>query len=586
MVLRRTCLIHSAIRLPPVLPPNRIVRRCYITNFFNDPEVPEVDIPVANKYRLPGSDSMLTREQLALRTALDNLAQDLLDLSQYLAKASQAQKRLEKRHKLAVRDHSRSEPGKLKDAIGRRAESRRLKLQAAEEAILEARQKHIPDSGYLIRLKRLHGRLPYPQIPEYKSEVHLSEQLSMSHTRLKSLLSLPVPTLLEDLAHHLLTTSLPFSEQSFLIIMKRLSSFRYGSVARSTYFQYLSAGFAPATSEAFALFVKHTVSIRNKREFARLRRLLKDSDLPRDGYLYESLIVGCLKMGNPSQARLYLDDMVEHGFRPALQSLTYFLHDCGSRRRWDQGVDVWRSIKIGHAHAEFKIDVLAYHEMYRLCKKCHRPSSAKEILCEAEEQRFSPLHVIRRPRVRMSPIRPTNKTPRPFDYQNAYQAAYQAACHQLSSPRRDDLLDHVLGTFRPSNFEKTPTPCDPLQASRSFSHSRKRVRRMISKRVRNIVAFQIDIRDTLKEETAESLDIIPTNTDVAISHATEITIEYEHTSDTVQESTDSFLALTNADDVVTPPTTPLGYLSSTLTIPARYPSPLGRRLRSRFRAKR
>jgi pentatricopeptide repeat protein len=585
MVSRRACLIHSAIRLPPVLPPNRIARRRYITNYFNDPEVPEVDIPVTNKYRLPGSDSNLTREQLSLRTALDNLAQDLLDLSQYLAKANQTRKQRQKQHKLAVRDHSRSEPAKSKETVRRRAESRGVKLQAAEQAILEARQKCIPDSGYLIRLKRLHGHLPYPQVPEYESELHLSQQLSRSNTRLQNLLSLPMPTVLEDLAHHLLTTSLPFSEKSFFIIMKRLSSFRYGSVARSAYLHYLSAGFAPATSEALALLIKLTVSLRDKREFTRIQSLLKDSDVPHDTYLYEALVVGCLKMGNPSQARQYLNDMVENGLRPSLQILTNFLHDCGSRRRWDMGVDVWRSIKMGHAHGEFKVDVWAYHEIYRLCKKCHNPSTATKILHEAVEEGFNPVHVIQRPRVRTPPIRPTNKNPRPFDYQNAYHAADQAANHDLSSHRRDNLLEHVLGTFRPSNFAKTPATYDQLQASRS-SHARKRVRRRISTRCHNIGASMRDTRDTLKGETAESLDMVPRSTDVVISHTTETSIEYEHTSDTVQESTDSLLALTTAEDIDPRPTTPLGYLSSTLTIPTRYPSPLGRRLHAKFRSKR
>ena len=150
-------------------------------------------------------------------------------------------------------------------------------IQDLEKRIVKARQRKVPWSNFYIRLQRLHKRIANPE-----PAINSSHQIRLSTSILESLLSLPVPRLLDKLAHHLLTTSLPITEQSFHLMIQKLSSLRLGSAARSAYHSLIAAGHSPSSPRAISLLLKLAPTIDDRKEFVRLQSLIKKSNISCD----------------------------------------------------------------------------------------------------------------------------------------------------------------------------------------------------------------------------------------------------------------------------------------------------------------
>jgi pentatricopeptide repeat protein len=487
---------------------------------------------------------MSVQDQFYLRSALDSLAQDALDLSKYLAEANRQRQHLLIRRLRATQSYKGTKKEAKKAQIRDKMTSIDNAVRDIDRNITHARQKQIPKTRFYIHLKRLHGNLPYPELRKYESEAHKAEGLQRSHMALHRMLSLPTPTLLDDLAHHLLTTSLPFSQRSFLIMIRRLSDLRYGSLAKSAYLQSSVAGFAPDSSKAITLLLKLTVAIGDYREFRRLRRLLGQPGVRRDTYIYTALIVGCLKLGFPENARGYFRRMMNDGIHPPLQALTHMLHDCGSRRRWNLGNEVWRVIKDGQARAEFKVDALAYHTMLRLCRKCDQLAVARDILREASDDGENFQNIVRRPyKTYASPLRQSNKTPTISDLRAAHRANFKF----LSGSQRGMIpqvkLDQFLSQISEYAIRK-PTP--PLRVLsdmtiRHFSKTGPKVVEIISRGSTSKKITRKEILAALKEATPEPSDLLPVNINGVQNIGASPLTKDEHILDAVQESIDSWL---------------------------------------------
>lgn len=366
----------------------------------------------------------LKRRQDLLRKALDSLAQDLLDLSQYLSAANAERQQLLNRRtdksQLIYRLKDDQDNNGPKTVLRAQVDAITKSIKYLDRGILRARQWQIPYSSFYVRLKRVHKSLPRPPVPPSISN---SSRIRQSDASLDALLSLPTPELLDDLAQYLLTTSLPITEHSFYLMIHKLSSFRLGSAARSAYHNLIAAGYSPTSHRAISLILKLTPSIRDRREFFRLQSLVSKSNISLDPYIYSGLIIGNLKMGSRTNAFGHFRSMINEGFQPSLQVLTGLLHDCGSRRDWSTGAEIWRSMKVGQSNQRFHIDAWAYGRMWRLCRRCEQQHAANEILSSAAKEGFDLQEIIqhRRRKYKSQPFRNTNKSPELIDLQHSME---------------------------------------------------------------------------------------------------------------------------------------------------------------------
>jgi pentatricopeptide repeat protein len=362
----------------------------------------------------------LDGEEVQLRKALVSLAQDLLNLSQYLAnKNAQIQKLL---HLQSVITPRVSRTGKVEHKTsGPELDDIAQALQRAKEEMYYARHRNIPLSSQYLVLKRLHGRLHIPPVSE--RSIHDGESsLRSSNDALAALLALPDDRILEDLAIHLLTSSLPFSEHSFLIIIQQLSRLRFTSAARSAYYHLSLAGYSPTRTLAMSLMLKLCISMGDREEFDDAQRLISQSEIQLDSFAYGILIDGCLKFGRRGKAVKYLKEMTENVAIPSLPALTSLLRDCGSRRDWTLGRMIWRAMEVGQLANNFQIDAWAYNAMWKLCRRCENHDLASEILLLAEKQGFDYDYIVRcsKSNSKPLPVRRSNKFPTIHDVQQAY----------------------------------------------------------------------------------------------------------------------------------------------------------------------
>lgn len=419
-------------------------------------------------------------DSTSLRMALDSLADDILTLSHVISQRTAELHLLLNRKSDLCQKYNRTAEKDNKAVLLSEINSVNTSIKALERKLLYARERRIPLS-YFVRLRRLHGHLPYPRPRRPNRKDDQSTLVRRSHSTLIGLLSLPAPNVLQELAHFLLTTSLPITETSFLIMIQKLSALRYGSAARSAYHSLIVAGYSPTSPRAVSLMLKLMPAIRDRKEFARLQSLLEASNVHHDVYIHTQLIVGNLKMGSPIRALQQFRAMIANGFQPTLQALTALLHDCGSRRDWQLGVEVWRSLGLGHANLRFRIDLWAYQEMWRLCRKCGQQTSARQILRAARKEGFRVEDLIhtRGRKTKSLPIRSTNKMPELGDLKNSLKQA---------SVRVDDFTRQVVpdGVILPSRvWQNSKHAPGPIQKTSSHvpdmpsSPYREAVERMI-----------------------------------------------------------------------------------------------------------
>lgn len=492
-----------------------------------------------------------------LRRALVNMAQDLLDLSEYLSKATtvlqtlQDQKsRLCQRY-LQVDEQDMDSKSDLESKIARID----VLVESLGKEIKDARERKLPamDTRFYLRLKNLHGRLLFSKI-EYRTPGRDENwEARQTEFALKRLLSVPVPNVLEELALHLLSTSRPFSQNAFFIMIHQLSGLRYGSAARSAYFHLIDAGYPPDSRKTISLLLTLALSIRDKKEFSRLRKLVDLSNMAHDAHTYGTLIVGSAKMGHVTNAKRYLQAMAADGITPTLKVLTSLLHDCGTRRNWRLGEQIWRLLKASSIKSGAIIDALAYYEMWRLCKRCRQTPMARTIYGEALDAGFGPRDITMRPPIKRRPIRPGNKVPSLRDYDQAVQylilrsrtprdrAAFSQQA-RLPNPVSDQSrIIQMLKSYRHTAGRPGGARWDEFMSFSVFAQSQpKRLQKVYSHWGGNPPSYLFDLQKIISNEPPEPVELsLPSLSGPSFPAAI---IHDEHVSDIIQEATNQFIA--------------------------------------------
>ena len=452
----------------------------------------------------------LKRRQDLLRTALDNLAQDLLDLSQYLSEAKAERQQLlnhrTDKSQIIYRLKDDNDDNGPKTTLRAQVDAITKSIKRLDRGIRRARQWQIPYSSFYIRLKRVHKSLPTPPGQAFISS---PSRIRRSNAILNALLSLPNPELLDDLAQHLLTTSLPITEHSFYLMIHKLSSFRLGSAARSAYHNLITAGYSPTSPRAVSLLLKLTLSIRDRREFFRLQSLVSKSNISLDPYIYSGLITGNLKMGSPTNAFGHFRSMITEGFQPSLQVLTSLLHDCGSRREWSMGAEVWRSIKVAQSNQRFHIDAWAYSSMWRLCRRCEQKHAASEILSSAAKEGFDLQEIIqqRRKKYKSQPFRRTNKSPELIDLQHSMERTLTGG---VGEDAQGKMVGHLWGkqlSFRDSKYiQCRPSLRFQSLATRPSVAARRQVDELMLKKTRTLTKSTSNVAEFIQLDIASPLN--------------------------------------------------------------------------------
>ena len=365
---------------------------------------------------------LLSPQEARLRKALDSLAQDLLNLSQYLTDKNARLQRLRHLESMTRQQSLRSGTKKAKPTLPLKPHDITQAIQSINREIHHARHRNIPLTSQYVVLKRLHGRLHVPRVSERHDSDESESSWEFSNSALNALLALPDRPILDDLAIHLLTSNLPFSEESFVIIIKQLSRLRFESAARSAYHHLAVAGYSPANPLAISLMLKLAISTGHRAEFDDVQRLINEFEVQPDPFIYAILIDGCVKFGMRAKAVQYLRKMMADGAVPSLPALTSILRDCGSRRDWALGRIVWRAMEVGQLTNNFEIDAWAYNAMWTLCNRCENHDLASQIVLAAAKQGFDRDHILRcwRGNSKPLPIRASNKFPTISHIQHAY----------------------------------------------------------------------------------------------------------------------------------------------------------------------
>jgi pentatricopeptide repeat protein len=360
----------------------------------------------------------------SLRKALDGFAQDLLDMASYHSKIHRERQRLLDQKSDLGQAFRRTSNPMLNQCLAKDFATVSTRIQDMDAGLIEARQQGLPDaeSRFFVRLKRMHGRLPAPKAHKFLVYSRSTyKAIRTENMRLAVLLSIPAPNVLDELAHHLLTSSLPFTEDSFFIMMKKLHRLRYTSMARSAYYHLLSAGYVPPDNpKEISPLLRIASSIHDRKGFHNLMRSVRRSGMTLDNSIYEALVIGYLKMGRTARAMKAFQDMLSDGLRPRLTLLTRLLHDCGTHRDWRRGKEIWRMIKILQQQGDLIPDRWAYYDMWRLCQKCTKYFIGRNIRQEALEQGINIGDIVKRPFLRGLPVRRLNKSPQLLHYYDSF----------------------------------------------------------------------------------------------------------------------------------------------------------------------
>jgi hypothetical protein len=424
--------------------------------------------PPSAQPTFPSTDSSVESLQLNLhgvnrmRKAVDSVCQDLLDLSSFLKDAN-----AQRQHLLDQSNNLQQQimRGKADKSIKARQNDIKSYIQTLDRKIRDARQIEVPISSSFVHLKRLHGRLPLGKPRLRNSNAHGPEASRQVTSALKALLALPGPPLLEELAHFLLSVPLPLSEESFLLIIRRLSNHRLASAARSVYHNLMATDYYPVSASSISVLLKITTSAQLRAEFQRLESLLGSLHLPSDEYVHSSLVTGNLKLNYKSMALNQFSKMIFSGYEPSLEVLTALVYHSAARRHWKLGCQFWRAIVEGKKNGKFGIDAWAYHAIWKLCMRCRQPRSASQILGDAVQQGYHVDDVInhRRPKHKSLPIRSSNKTPTAQDVLHAFKSRSERELPVVSKAQaltRSSLLSKL--TARLPSSSTPPKPVNPL----------------------------------------------------------------------------------------------------------------------------
>jgi pentatricopeptide repeat protein len=381
-----------------------------------------------------------------MQAALEDLAQNLLNLSDCLSALDKEKQSI---GRALRKTQPTSGPRDVENQTVKAKETAILRqsLERLDRKIKDARKRNIPFTSFHIRLKRLHGQIP--RRPSTKAGHELNRD--QDNMELKALLALPTSTLLADLANYILTASMPFTEESFLLMIDRLTRHRYTSAARSAYRSMVSAGFAPDSPKAVVLLIRMAVVSAEKREFYRLEKLVRTLDT-HNTLVNGALIVGYLKFSRIEIAKHYLAQMATDGHFYVLAILTRFVEYCGAQRDWILGKRMWEAIEAGQAQGRFSIDRFAYRQIWRMCRRCGQVSAAALVLKGALRNGFRPKDIILRGR--MNPVRPSNKSTGLSDYYTAFfNASEERAQQNLAEFVKQSPPQSV-----PNSSEMQPSP--------------------------------------------------------------------------------------------------------------------------------
>lgn len=434
MRMRSTWCPSLALRIPapvrqPPIPPH----------FFGPVNFASRDIQTYQSYGAEAGDENIIERRsqkpvhyqlldpalsLSLRKALDSFAQDLLDMASYLSKTKQERQRQLDRKNVLGQAFRRASNEEHKQRLEEDFATVNMLIQNIEADLIQAKRQGLPDaeSRFFLRLKRIHGRLPVSKAHKVLTNSRSTNKAILrENMRLTLMLSIPTADVLSELANHLLTSSLPFVEDSFIIMLRKLRQLRYPSMARSAYYHLLSAGYVPPDNpKEIPPLLKIASSIHDTGGFHSLARSVRRWGITLDNHVYEALVVGYLKLCRETTAMEGFRAMLSDHIQPRLSLLTRILHDCGTRRDWERGKEIWRMIKIRQREGDLIPDKWAYYEMWRLCKRCAKYYIAENIRLESLEQGADIGEIVKRPLLRGLPVRRSNKRPQLLHYRDSF----------------------------------------------------------------------------------------------------------------------------------------------------------------------
>lgn len=99
---------------------------------------------------------------------------------------------------------------------------------------------------------------------------------------------------------------------------------------------------------------------------------------PKDEKVYEALLRGAVGFFGDKQAMVHYINMISEGLKPTLSALTSILQCCCYYKDWLAGKLVWHKIhELAHGP-----DKSAYFWMLRLCQRCHKQVTFRDLLLE------------------------------------------------------------------------------------------------------------------------------------------------------------------------------------------------------------
>lgn len=99
---------------------------------------------------------------------------------------------------------------------------------------------------------------------------------------------------------------------------------------------------------------------------------------PKDEKVYEALLRGAVSFCGDKQAMVNYINMISEGLKPTLSALTSILQCCCYYKDWLVGKLVWHKIhELAHGP-----DKSAYFWMLRLCQRCHKQVTFRDLLLE------------------------------------------------------------------------------------------------------------------------------------------------------------------------------------------------------------
>lgn len=144
------------------------------------------------------------------------------------------------------------------------------------------------------------------------------------------------------------------------------------------FFSQKSSPYCPATSnqdsrQRVDFFIEKAYRVK----FGRNVRAIVQKP-PKDEKVYEALLRGAVRFCGDKQAMVNYINMISEGLKPTLSALTSILQCCCYYKDWLVGKLVWHKIhELAHGP-----DKSAYFWMLRLCQRCHKQVTFRDLLFE------------------------------------------------------------------------------------------------------------------------------------------------------------------------------------------------------------